>query len=375
MRFLTVDTYYPAFLYTFYRQHPDLTHLPYAEQWRILMDQCFGTADFYSDNLKQLGYEASEIVANCEPLQRQWATERGLKPDPPRWTLGKRAGFIPWLHRRQDWLHPILAAQIKTYQPDVLHMQDLSLITPTFLREIKPYVRLITGQIASPIPPKTNLKAYDLILSSFPHFVDRFRQEGLASAYFSLGFEPKVQQKLRETKTPYQVVFVGGLSAQHQERIRFLEKLVKSHPISWWGYGINTLSSHSPLYSLHQGEAWGLDMYQVLSSSTIAINYHINVAGNYANNMRLYEATGVGTLLITDYKENLHTLFEPGKEVVAYHSAEECADLITYYLTHQAEGKAIARAGQARTLKEHTYYQRMQEFVTLIHPYLKMKLI
>ena len=62
--------------------------------------------------------------------------------------------------------------------------------------------------------------------------------------------------------------------------------------------------------------------------------------------MRLYEATGVGSLLITDQKDNLGELFEVGKEVVAYSSIEEAAELIRYYLDHPDEASEIARAGQ-----------------------------
>jgi len=63
-------------------------------------------------------------------------------------------------------------------------------------------------------------------------------------------------------------------------------------------------------------------------------------------------------------------MFEPGKEVVTYHNAEECAELIQYYLEHHEEREAIARAGQERTLREHTYYQRMQELVDIVRKYL-----
>ena len=52
-------------------------------------------------------------------------------------------------------------------------------------------------------------------------------------------------------------------------------------------------------------EVWGLDMYRALARSKITINRHINVAENNANNMRLFEATGTGSLLITDRKDNL----------------------------------------------------------------------
>jgi len=111
-------------------------------------------------------------------------------------------------------------------------------------------------------------------------------------------------------------------------------------------------------------------MYQVLRRSKITLNCHGRWAGPYANNCRLYEATGVGTLLITDWKVNLHELFEPGKEIVAYRTAEECAELIKYYLKHDEERKAIARAGQQRTLREHTYFQRIQELVEIVQKYL-----
>ena len=78
------------------------------------------------------------------------------------------------------------------------------------------------------------------------------------------------------------------------------------------------------------------------------------------------ESTGVGALLLTDWKNNLGEMFVPGKEVLAYRTPEECAELIRYYLTHDEERQAVARAGQARTLRDHTYYQRMQELVGIV---------
>ena len=56
----------------------------------------------------------------------------------------------------------------------------------------------------------------------------------------------------------------------------------------------------------------------------MTLNHHIDVAEAYAGNLRLFEATGVGTLLVTDWKKNLHEMFEAGKEVVTYRTPEEC---------------------------------------------------
>jgi spore maturation protein CgeB len=93
--------------------------------------------------------------------------------------------------------------------------------------------------------------------------------------------------------------------------------------------------------------------------SYITINRHIDVAGEYANNMRLFEATGCGALLFTDNKKNLNDIFVEGKEVIAYTSSSDLIDKIQYFFSHRQEGEAIAKAGQARTLKDHTYTIRM----------------
>lgn len=64
---------------------------------------------------------------------------------------------------------------------------------------------------------------------------------------------------------------------------------------------------------------------------------------------------------MTDWKENLREIFEPGVEVVAYRTAEEYLEQVVYYLEHDREREAIARCGRKRTLREHTVFHRMRE--------------
>ncbi|ETR64862.1 MAG: hypothetical protein OMM_15232, partial [Candidatus Magnetoglobus multicellularis str. Araruama] len=118
---------------------------------------------------------------------------------------------------------------------------------------------------------------------------------------------------------------------------------------------------------------YGLDMFRLLAQSRITINRHVDAAENNANNMRLFEATGCGALLITDYKDNLDELFEIGKEVIAYHSPEECVELIKYYLNHPDEAQKIARAGQERTLRDHSYSLRMKQTSEILLRHLRYK--
>ncbi len=82
--------------------------------------------------------------------------------------------------------------------------------------------------------------------------------------------------------------------------------------------------------------------------------------------MRLYEATGVGTCLLTDWKANLPNLFTLDVEVVAYRSAEECIEKVRYLLDHEDVRQAIAAAGQRRTLRDHTTRQRAEQLDDII---------
>ncbi len=60
-------------------------------------------------------------------------------------------------------------------------------------------------------------------------------------------------------------------------------------------------------------------------------------------------------------------MFDVGREVAAYRTPEECAQTIRHYLDHADACRAMARAGQARTLRDHTYRIRMQELVEIVH--------
>jgi len=362
MRFLIVDTYYPSFLQSLYKQIPHLARQTYSQQLQVLLDQAFGTSDFYSSNLQNLGYEAKDIISNCEPLQYAWGREHGMRN---RLILPQKKG--------NKYLLQILMAQIKEFKPDVLYMQNLNWPGSNFLREAKPWVKLIVGQIAYYLNPCIDLSSYDLILTSFPHFVDTFRQMGGNSEYFRIGFESTILSKIACADKIYQAVFVGSYSPStgpHGAGTCMLEYLSTRTPIQFWGQGIESLPAESPIHNAYHGEAWGLDTYTIMSQTRIAFNRHVEWSENYANNMRLYEATGVGAMLLTDYKDNLSDLFEIGKEIVAYRSNYECVELIRYYTEHESERATIASAGQKRTLCEHTYHHRMEELVRIVNRYM-----
>ena len=373
MKILIVDTYYAAFLARFYAQQKGLSNADYQSQLQALINACFGTSDFYSRHLNELGCEAQDLVVNCVPLQKAWAKENKVPLSQLAVSVPHRLFRVPVVGKilaGLPGLMEVAVAQIKAAKPDVLYCQDLSFFPGEVLRELKQYVGLIVGQIACPLPPEPFIKGYDLILTSFPHFVDRLRGLGVKSEYFRIGFDERVLPLLGEVNKDVNCSFVGGISRHHGGAIPLLEYLAEQTDMRIFGYGVNSLAATSPIRQRHGGEVWGLDMYRALARSRITLNRHINVAENNANNMRLYEATGVGAMLLTDRKDNLQELFDIGKEVVAYSSKEEAAELVRHYLDHPEEAEKIAQAGQTRTLREHTYRARMAELVSIVTRYL-----
>ena len=376
MKILFVDTYYSFFLKDYYKKSISLSKKNYKVQSDKLLSSFFGTSDSYSFFLRKNNIEADDIIVNCIELQNQWAKENGK-------TLIKFSSKIP--HKLSKFpiigknfidfkgIINIASEQIKKYNPEILYIQDISFFPPQILSEIKKdnNIRLVVGQIACPLPSKSFLKPFDLILSSFPHFVKQFKEEGINSEYFKIGFDQRILSNFKKIKKDIKFSFVGGISRHHSYALNNIKYLLSNANLEIYGYGAKNLQFNSIIRKQHKGEKWGLEMYEILARSEISFNRHINIALNNANNMRLFEATGMGSLLLTDEKNNLNKLFEIDKEILTYRSKEEALEKYKYLINHPSEINKIAKAGQARTLKEHTYEVRMLELIHILKKHLK----
>ena len=252
-------------------------------------------------------------------------------------------------------------------------------------------------------------KAYDAVLSCIPALVDHFRDQGHRSFHLNHAFEPRLLGRLEEINQDIDFSFVGSINRGkdgHGERERLLVNLASQVPMQiftpnldltrmdelktlakgslygvmqalrWTGIppgalvklpqiGKAALWSYRPMVAVHprlkkfaQSAVFGLEMYQTLRRSKVTFNHHIDISAKSASNMRLFEATGVGACLITDWKNNLKEFFVPEQEVVTYKSVDECVEKVKWLLRHPQERQMIAKAGQARTLKDHTISQR-----------------
>lgn len=353
MKILILDTFYPAFLDTFFRGDAASGDQSYGATWRRLMDRCFGTADFYSTGLTPLGHEVQEIVVNAAPLQERWRRESA----PDVRTRGKEGDL--------SWEKSIVFEQVRQFDPDVIYVQDVPHYSAAFLDSLRGDGRALVGQNACPLDWTYPFAVYDLIVTSFPHYVERFRALGAPSEYMPLAFAPQVRERIPETSRDIEVAFAGSFSAAHRAALPTLAACAKALPIHFWGVGGDGLENVD-IRRRYQGEAWGIDLFRILARTRIGLNRHIEVAENNANNMRLYETTGMGACLVTEARPNLATLFAADREVVTYTSPADCVERISYLLAYPAEAEVIAAAGQRRTLRDHSYERRMPELASLL---------
>jgi len=392
MRLLKLGIYHGTYLQNFYAKRVALKTQSYDNQHRALIKDAFGSSDFWTSALNKLNYETTDLIANAEFLQKTWASENNCK------------------FNEETWLFEIATAQIKKFRPDILLVADYSTFTADFLKNLRrecPSIRLVLGWCGAPYQNLSVFREWDVALSCVPEMVQGFRAEGIQSYHVNHAFAPRILNDLDlKTAAKVDLAFIGSILKQNQfhlERERLLLRLVESTNLQIWSdikrptfkhrqnrlirRKIHDLATFAPeklqnAFPLTRKiVAWkplllseeyidrkiirrthppifGLEMFQKLRDSRVVFNNHIDISPESASNMRLFETTGVGACLLTDWKKNLPELFEPDKEVLTYRTAEECVEKVKYLLENEETRRSIAEAGQRRTLREHTFENR-----------------
>jgi spore maturation protein CgeB len=373
LKIVIVDTCYEAFLANHYSTTPGLSKASYEQQHRALLDRSFGTSDAYSRNLRELGHEAMELISNCQPLQLKWAEERSL-PLPVAAKL--RPAPLAWGSLRR-----ILDAQIEQFDPDVVYVQDVPYVERLRPRALDGRGPFLVEQVGSQLPSLEALRRYDLVTTLVPPLVRRLEALDIDAEYLGAAFDEAVLSRLHaggvtaapDAERRHPVSFVGTIHSDrvHRGGVQLFERLSSDVDLELWGQIEAKLPRSSPIRSRYRGQAWGTEMYRVLAQSRIAVNRHGDFAGGYAANMRMFEATGVGALLVTESATNLPDFFEPGREVVAYDGVDDLVEKIRHFLEHDEERRCIAAAGQRRTLTEHTYGHRIKQLAGMLEARLR----
>ena len=313
--------------------------------------------------MRNLGHECDEIVCDLETLQKSWAIENNVK-------FGEL-----------NWKNDIMMEQIFANQPELIYFQGAPNIPGWFLTRIKellPSVKKIVVHNGYPGNIKDS-RGIDLILGCLPSITDHFNKLGLYSRTMYYYFDEHVLQSIRDSQVSNSFIdrviecsFVGysgfgGLGNTHSSRFKLLQNLLDNTNIEMWlteGFKRDPELTKDTIPLLQQypnrchQAVMGLDMYDILGKSIVSLNKHTSLAFGEVGNMRMFEATGMASCLVTDTGKNINDLFEPDHEVITYKSTEECIEKVKYLSLNPKEAKRIGQNAQKKTLGYHTLEHR-----------------
>jgi hypothetical protein len=359
MKLLMLWNYYEPYLRYFYHAVPDAATLSYREQQSTLFDDHFGWPAELAHYLRNAGVETEFVVGNAVSLQRRWAEENGLGHG--------RAG---------DSLTTIVLEQIRRFRPDVLWMPLISSCLGDFLEEARKSVRRIFLWCNIPVAPDFDMTGFDALLTSTPELYERLVRAPRRMMPMLPAFDSRILDKIGAVEARRPVTFIGSLSTAHIRRAEWLAYLLEQG-VAVELYGIFRRSAFSEtalsqrnvenLAAAHRGEVFGMAMYRRLAESRLSINISIDAPGAILPpNMRLFEATGVGTCLVTDAGRETSPLFDLEDEIAVFATKAQLLERITDLGADPERARRIGLAGQRRTLKEHTFERMTNRMLEIL---------
>lgn len=365
---------YDLYLNDFYQRNVILKSATFEVQKKALMNDYFPWIFSWTNNIHDKDIEIFETVHNSVWLQRAWNNRFNTKG---------------------DWQFEIVLKQIKKHQPHICVLyppEYFDEIKLQFIRENVKHDLVIAGYDGMHRKKEELYKGYDLIITCSDVISDYYKLKGIDTVTVNFGFDKEVFTQMSRCNAPkYDIGFSGSvnlfskLHTQRYELLKFLTKKVNiairsdfcsNRPkFSLTSRGQlkrlikdNDISNYFALWRIakkNMGPVFGINMFQFLSESKISLNMHGDDI-NFAANVRLFEITGIGSCMLTDWKNDISNFFNPNKEIMTYQSIEEAYHKIKFLLNNDSFRQKVASAGQEKTLKCYTYDRLLAELVIFL---------
>lgn len=363
---------------------PKLTEMSYREIQDFIFGQHFNYGDGFSHEMRALGNRCEELVFDCEILQRKWAEENDVNID-----------------FSAHWQLKVVLEQLKRLNPDIVFLQGFTRVTPRDIQiniDLFPNVKKVA--VHSGYPGMVEGFTKDtFVFCGLPMICDIFTGEGIENSLLYHGFDERLVTQVNHIEKDTTFSFIGssgyGYGLGHKVRYWELLKLANNTDFCGWlddrddffhsttqanpfserplksqFYDIDSTDWETypnplaPLrYFMPEGKAlppvYGIEYYQTLARSLMTYHRHGDIAQVGA--MRLFEATGVGTCLLTNNGDNLSSLYDDGTELLTYSSLRDCVEKVNYLTEHPEKALEIGKNGQAKTLAKHTLRHRYRD--------------
>lgn len=353
-----LESFYPQVLQSLYQRWPQLAEQSFATQIEQMLATGFSGGHNVAPYMNPAQWRTQYIVLNGTAAQQRWASEHGLPAGTPA--------------------REILLAQLRHYQPDVLYLSDIPGFDFSILAELskRPFV---VGWHATSVSDRTPWSDFDLVLSGIRRIREEVLQRGAKAAVRYMPAAPAFLPAAMTAPHKQGVVFSGSFySGIHDQRAQQFRQL--SQAVSSIGLDIHTPQP----FALEPDDAirfhpavFGHEVLSLYASHPVVLdsrgNFNLSDDGGprETSNMRIFEATRAGSLLLTEFSPNLADYFELGQEIETYRSFDELVDKIRFYCMPANEGtrQRMAQAGLERVRREHLIEHRAALIESILNEY------
>lgn len=281
-----------------------------------------------------------------------------------------------------------LLLTVQRFQPDVVWLHNCMHIYPDTVRELK---RILPGSVmvqsandnpfGDHVKPdiwrhfKRSIREFDV------HFVYRhsneadFRRMGardvhLFRSYYIPREEYRVEPGPGEEVFRSDVIFAGHYEADG--RLEALESIARTGCRlnlfgGGWGRARGMLSEDSPFRERFPVRVVVDEEYRkAISGAKIALCF-LSKINRDTYTRRNFQIPAMKTFMLSEYSEDLASLFAEGEEAEYFRSREELLEKIDFYLRNELPRERIALKGHERLVKDgHDVTSRMRDFLRVV---------
>lgn len=202
--------------------------------------------------------------------------------------------------------------------------------------------------------------AFDLWATTSRSALRNARRDGLANVVLSQWAASSVElaPPIPARSCRHAVSFVGSA---YGNRPRWIAELARRNvSVECFGHGWPS------------GPVAAERLREIVRESVVSLNFGdsglvldgVRLVRNRQLKARVFEVTGMGGCLATEPSDQLEECFVPDREVLVFRDADELAGKIRRLLDQPEERDAMAMAGHARTVREHTYEARFRTLLS-----------
>jgi spore maturation protein CgeB len=209
------------------------------------------------------------------------------------------------------------------------------------------------------------LGPYNALFFKEPHLVERLRVIlDLPVYYLPEACNPRWHRPIVPAGTEPYLAVAGSM---YPFRVRLVERLIsKGIPVKLYGAQLSRWIGDTPARAVHSGLCVFGDEKAKVFRSAVGVLSSMHPAEISGANGRLFQATGCGGAVLSEFRPAVSDLFAVGHEVLVYRNFDELVDQATRLLTEPGLTAKIGDAAALRAHRDHTYDLRVADILEKI---------